>query len=139
MPSVIENNTIFENWTAAPDSGDLWSHCAVVPLYLLTQGIAGIRPTAPGFTQCTVRPQPADLEDVALTVPTPQGPIAFACTGTRGERTLRLEVPRGCTADLILDEREQVVLPHADGQVDGGLQRFRLPSGGTQTLHLRYT
>ncbi len=139
MPSVIENNTIFENWTAAPDSGDLWSHCAVVPLYLLTQGIAGIRPTAPGFTQCTVRPQPADLADVAVTVPTPQGPIAFACTGTRGERTLRLEVPRGCTADLILDEREQIAFPQAEGPVDGNLRRYRFPSGTPHTLHLRYT
>ncbi len=139
MPSVIENNTIFENWTVSPDSGDLWSHCAVAPLYLLTQDIAGIRPTAPGFTRCTVRPQPADLEHIALTVPAPPGPIAFHCTGTRGDRTLRLRFPPGCAADLILDHREQVPLPHAEGPVDDGLRRYRLPSGDENTFHLRYT
>jgi hypothetical protein len=139
MQSVLQNNTIFENWTAAPDSGDLWSHCAVVPLYFLTQGIAGIHPTAPGFAQCTVRPQPADLEHVAVAVPTKQGCIEFESTGVRGDRMLRLSVPRGCTADLILDEREKVSLESAPGAADTGLRRYSFPSGQTQSLHLRYT
>ena len=49
MRSVIENNTLQEAWTARPDSREQWSHCAVVPLYILAQDIAGIRPTAPGY------------------------------------------------------------------------------------------
>jgi alpha-L-rhamnosidase len=139
MPSVLQNNTIFENWTAAPDSGDLWSHCAVVPLYLLTQGIAGIRPTAPGFARCMVRPQPADLEHVSVTVPAQSGVIELESTGVRGDRTLRLKVPRGCIADLVVDEREQIDLTPSERAADPGLRCYRFPSGKARTLHLRYT
>jgi hypothetical protein len=139
MASVIQNNTIFENWTAAPDSGDLWSHCAVVPLYLLTMGIAGIRPTAPGFARCAIRPQPADLEGFAVTVPAPPGPIIMECAGVKGNRRIQLSVPQGCIADLILDAREQVSLKKADGAVDQGLTMFRVPAGSTNILTLRYT
>ena len=56
MASVQLNNTLQEDWHAPPDSGAQWSHCAVVPLYVLFQDIAGIRPTAPGFSRFQVRP-----------------------------------------------------------------------------------
>ena len=68
MRSVIENNTLQEGWTAQPDSREQWSHCAVVPLYILAQDIAGIRPTAPGYARCQIRPQLGDLQELELTV-----------------------------------------------------------------------
>ncbi len=61
MRSVIENNTLQEGWTAQPDSREQWSHCAVVPLYVLAQDIAGVRPTSPGYATCQIRPQLGDL------------------------------------------------------------------------------
>ncbi|HEY5913179.1 MAG TPA: alpha-L-rhamnosidase N-terminal domain-containing protein, partial [Verrucomicrobiae bacterium] len=49
MLSVKENNTLQEDWTAQHDSGQQWSHCAVVPLYLAYHGLMGLRPIEPGF------------------------------------------------------------------------------------------
>lgn len=139
MASVIENNSIFENWTADPDSGDLWSHCAVVPLYILSQDIAGIRPVTPGYATCVIRPQPSDLEQVEVTVHTPHGPIGFACAGRKGHRTLRLSVPAGVTADLLLDPAEQPGLPAAPAHGDGSLRAFRVAPGMTHELVLHST
>ncbi len=93
MDSVLLNNTVAEIWNAHPDSGDLWSHCAIVPLYVTFMSIAGIRPTAPGFAQCTIRPQPADLRQLELTLRTVRGDIHFRSSGLRGDRELTLEVP----------------------------------------------
>ena len=40
MSSVWENNTLQEFWTAYPDEGSQWSHCAMNPLIALSKGIA---------------------------------------------------------------------------------------------------
>ncbi len=48
MDSVRVNNTLQEFWTVQADSTSQWSHCAVVPLYVLYMSIAGIRPLTPG-------------------------------------------------------------------------------------------
>ena len=95
MDSVKLNNTLQEDWTAKPDSGAQWSHCAVVPLYIAYMGLAGIRPLEPGFRRVEVRPQVADLEELELTAFTVRGPIHFLSTGKLGARELTVEVPRG--------------------------------------------
>ena len=75
MASVKLNNTLQEDWVAQPDSGQQWSHCAVVPLYIAIQGLAGIRPLLPGFARAELRPQLADLHDLGLTAHTVRGPV----------------------------------------------------------------
>lgn len=57
MASVQLNNSLSENWAPLPDTRDQWSHCPVVPLYVLSQDIAGIRATSPGFATCSITPQ----------------------------------------------------------------------------------
>src|ERR1035441_1652331 len=49
MASVKENNTLQEDWHIQPDTGQQWSHCAVVPLYIAYQGLMGLKPLEPGF------------------------------------------------------------------------------------------
>ena len=77
MRSVVENNTIQEDWHAQPDSTSQWSHCALSPIFVLMMDIAGIRPTAPGFARYQVRPQPADLGRLELTAYAPTGRFEF--------------------------------------------------------------
>ena len=81
MASVKQNNTLQEDWNAQPDSGQQWSHCAVVPLYIAIQGLAGIRPLSPGFRRAEVQPQLANLHAIALTVHTVRGPFQFTAQG----------------------------------------------------------
>ena len=129
MPSVLQNNTIQEDWTARPDSTAQWSHCAVVPLYTFFMDIAGIRPTRPGFAECEIRPQLGDLGELELTAHTVRGPLRFAASGSPGRRQLALELPGDCRGALVLPEAARTTLdapprPHAPG-----LARYPLPSG----------
>ena len=108
MDSVVLNNTLAEDWSAQPDSGSQWSHCAVSPLFVLYSEIAGIRATAPGFTECEIRPQLADLDDLGLTYFTPQGPIRFeAKKKADGGHEVLVRVPKTCNAILILRDDDE--------------------------------
>lgn len=139
MPSVKLNNTLQEDWIAHPDSGSQWSHCAVVPLYILHMSIAGIRPLAPGFARCEIRPQPADLEKLELTTRTVAGPVRFASRGTKGNRDLTITLPEKCEGELVLDEREQIDLDPLDTPAPPNHRRYRLPAGRTARLALEHT
>jgi hypothetical protein len=75
MRSVVEANALQEVWTTAPDSTNLMSHCPVAPLTALYQGIMGLWPTQPGFTQMALRPQLGEIESLYLVAHTPQGPV----------------------------------------------------------------
>ncbi|MFI5378163.1 MAG: alpha-L-rhamnosidase N-terminal domain-containing protein [Tepidisphaerales bacterium] len=123
MGSVRLNNTLQEDWAAQPDSGAQWSHCAVVPLYFMYMSVAGIRPLAPGFARCEIRPQLADLESLELRVPTPRGVIEFSGRGKAGDRTLGLRLPEGVEGELVLDPREK---PQLEAIGNG---RYKLPRG----------
>ncbi len=102
MRSVVENNTLQECWKAEPDSGDQWSHCPVAPLYVAFMSLAGIRPAAPGFARCEIRPQLGDLGSLELTAHTPHGPIAFAAQRAGGGHELSLAVPESIRAVLVV-------------------------------------
>ncbi len=139
MDSVRLNNTIQEDWKALPDSGAQWSHCAVVPLYIAYMGLAGIRPLEPGFRRVEVRPQVADLEDLELTAFTVHGPVHFLSKGKLGDRKLTVEMPKDCSGELVLSERETVGLTLLPGQAPTGPRRYALPAGEEVTLRLLYT
>lgn len=98
LNTVLLNNTLGEDWDMQPDSRSQWSHAGVAPLYVAVMGLAGITMCAPGGTRVQVRPQLADLEGLALTCHTPQGPIGFEASGD----SLRLDLPAGVTAALCL-------------------------------------
>ncbi len=139
MYSVKHNNTLQEFWEEHPDSGSVMSHCCPVPLYLLYMGIAGIQPLAPGFTRCMVRPQPGDLERVALTALTVKGEILFATEGRPGDRRLSVTMPAGCTGELTVDRRETLPLKPWPSGRERGLRRYLLAPGSTADLTLKYT
>jgi hypothetical protein len=139
MNSVRFNNTLQEDWQAAPDSGAQWSHCAVAPLYIAYMGLAGIRPLAPGFRRVEIRPQPADLERLELTAHTVRGPIRFRSLGYPGSRELTLELPPGCEGEVVLPEKEIVDLVPLPKYVPGKPKRYLLPASQTVTLSLKFT
>ena len=127
------------DWTAQADSGQQWSHCAVAPLYIAYHGLAGIRPLLPGFKRVEIHPQLADLEQLALTAHTVQGPLQFAARGKPGDRELTLELPSGCEGEIILRREEKVSLARAPGLAPPGHLRFRLPAGRRTLLQLKWS
>ena len=118
MPSVVLNNTLQEDWTVRSDSSSQWSHCALAPLFVLFMDIAGIRPTAPGFSRCQIRPQLGDLGQLSLTAQTVRGPIQFDAQAERGGHQIRVSLPAGCA-----------------GKALAGLKRHRIEPG--QTVEFR--
>ena len=138
MASVKENNTLQEDWEAKPDSGQQWSHCPVVPLYIAYHGLLGLKPLEPGFKRFELRPQLGDLEDLDLTAFTVQGPVNLRSRGKPGERELVLQLPSGGQGELILPQEEAIELPSAAGTAPAGNRRFRLVPGGTVTLRLKH-
>lgn len=129
MRSVLENNTLSEHWDPGYDDTSQWSHAPVAPVYLLFQGVAGIRPLEPGFTRYEVRPQLGDLNSFALDAHTVHGPIRFAVRGQRGERVLRLVTPPVGRGELVLDSAERVDLEALPAGGDGHA-RYALPVDG---------
>ncbi len=139
MDSVRLNNTLQEFWLSEADSDSEWSHCGVVPLYVTTMSLAGIRPLEPGFKRCEIRPQLADLETLELTAYTVKGPIDFSARGKKGTREVTVKLPDGCAGELVVPREEALNLPPARGTVPGGHRRYRLPAGGTSTVRLKYS
>ncbi|MEW6237319.1 MAG: alpha-L-rhamnosidase N-terminal domain-containing protein [Candidatus Omnitrophota bacterium] len=136
MESVALNNSLQEDWHARPDSGSQWSHCPVVPLYVLTMSLAGIRPLTPGYTRCEIRPQLADLESLDLTAQTIQGPIRLQSKGKIGNREIAIALPPNCEGELVVLEDEKIALPRISGKNPAGCSRYQLPAGKTSVVKL---
>lgn len=140
LPSVILNNTLQENWKAKPNSTAEWSHCPVIPLYVTTMSLAGVRPLIPGFGRCEVRPQPADLELLELTAHSVRGPIEFSSRGKAGNREVTIRLPAGCEGELVVNHREILNLkPVVGASSSPGLARYRIASGESTSVRLKFT
>ena len=131
IPRVLQ-----EGWKTKPDTGHQWSHCAVAPLYITYQGLAGIRPLAPGFKRVELRPQLADLDQLELTAHTVRGPLQFSAHGKLGVRTLTVELPKDCEGELVLPAHETVSLPRLPNSAPNGCVRYQIPHGGISKLQL---
>jgi alpha-L-rhamnosidase len=138
MPSVWENNTLQEDWNTLHDSGGQWSHCAVAPIVLLYQGLAGAKPLTPGGKKYRVWPQPSDLSLVDIDIQAVDGAIGFKSEGLKGARTLSLEVPEETEVELWLDSREKVSLPVIE-KTDKGITKYRVAGGSEIKLKLKFT
>lgn len=135
LPSVLENNTIPEGYNGGKrtDSPAIWCWNCVAPIYVAVMSLAGIRLLEPAFKRYEIRPQLADLPDLALTVHTPHGPIGFSGKGPLGARTLTLTLPPGAAGELVVHPDERLALkPHGKG-------RFALPAGQTVNIELKHT
>jgi alpha-L-rhamnosidase len=139
MDSVRQNNSLQEFWVEQPDGGSVMSHCAVVPLYSLFMDFAGIRPVEPGFRRCTIRPQPADLEELRLTAWTMQGPLTFSSKGKHGNRELIIALPEQCEAQLLVSAKEDLSLRKVSGRDCWNNESYALPAGKQTVVQLRYT
>jgi hypothetical protein len=139
MDSVRLNNTLQEAWRTRPDGGSQWSHCAVAPLYVTVEGLAGIRALTPGFKRTEIRPQLADLEQLELTAYTPLGPIEFRAVGKLGARDMTIRLPPACAGELVLNRHEKVPLEPTTGTAPAGHVRYRLPAGAVTQLRLALT
>jgi hypothetical protein len=139
MDSVKLNNTLQEFWDVEPDSTSQWSHCAVVPLYVLYMSIAGLRPLEPGFRRYEIVPQFADLSSLRFTAHTPQGPISIRTEGMFGNRTIEVETPTTLVGEIVLPVREDVPLKRVRGSRPLERVAYRLPAGERVTLHLELT
>jgi len=129
LPSVLENLTLQEDWVVQPDSGSEWSHCPLIPLYVTHISLAGIKPLAPGFARCEIRPQLADLEALDLNTYTPLGPIVLEAKGKLGDRQMRIVLPPGCDGELVARREEKLALDPLTGPAPDGCVRYRLPAG----------
>jgi alpha-L-rhamnosidase len=137
MKSVIQNNVLPEIWNHQPDTRDEWSYFQVTPLISLFMDIAGIRPTAPGFARCQVRPQLGDLGHLELTAYTVRGPIQFAAQPTSEGHRVTLSLPEKCDGELLLPPGVPCRLPPLVPDHPLGLKRFRLQAGGTSEFLTR--
>lgn len=138
MLSVAQNNTIQEFWQTEPDSWSQWSHCAVAPLIILYQGIAGVLPLEPGYKRVSIRPQLGDLKNVELDVQTPAGGIYFKASGVLGKRELILRIPAGITAVLTLDAQEKVNLRSCGYDELQKTKQYEIEGGETIRLKLKH-
>jgi len=136
MRSVIENNTLQEDWNAPTDSRAQWSHCAVVPLYVLFQDIAGIRPTEPGFTRYQVRPQLANLGGLDVTAFTAIGPVRLAADRDGLAHRVQLTVPARGEGELLVPANVELRLDRLQPDHPLGLRRYRLPAGKSVEFQL---
>ena len=135
MPSVLQNNSIeeFYGGSKRPDTTSNWSHACCAPIYVAVMSLAGIRLLEPAFKRYEIRPQLADLPDLALTVHTPHGPIGFSGKGPLGKRTITLTLPPDAAGELVVHPDEKLELKSL------GKGRFSLPAGKTVKLRLKYT
>ncbi|MBK8881047.1 MAG: alpha-L-rhamnosidase N-terminal domain-containing protein [Bacteroidales bacterium] len=138
MPSVWENNTLQEDWNAGYDGSSQWSHCAVAPIVLLYQGLAGARPLSPGGKKYRIYPQPADLRLIDLDIQTLTGQIKFKSEGMKGNRVISIEVPNENEVELWLDSRENIRLPVIEKN-GRGITKYKLTGGSKLTLKLKFT
>jgi hypothetical protein len=136
MDSVHLNNTMQEFWTVIPDSGSQWSHASIAPLFSVYMDIAGIKPLEPAYKKFQVYPQPGHLESLELENYTPSGPIGFSLTGKKGNRLLKLKIPKNTTCQLVLDEKEKIkltVLSSSKGKI-----QYEIKGGNEVELKLKY-
>jgi len=96
QPSVLQNNTLSEGWNPKPDTCDEWSHCPAAPLLDFAQGVAGVSPLKPGFSEILLRPQAIDVDALSLCVFIPQGRIAFSVKREGSSFAATYELPPGC-------------------------------------------
>jgi hypothetical protein len=128
MDSVIENNTLAEGWRPERDSGAQWSHSPMAPLIMMHMGLAGVRPTGPGYSECDIRPQPGSLPSFDIVTHTVNGPIRVKFATNQGAKKLYISLPSGVNARLILPPQQQLAGLHAEPSGKATSYRLRGPT-----------
>lgn len=124
--------TMWEEWDANSRSHD-HAFMGTVDDWLY-QGVAGIKVAAPGYTKVTVRPfAVGDLTHASAHVESPLGRIASSWTRKQGQFTLRVDIPVGSTADVLVPVggRQKVHATEAatSGEIVDGHAHFTVGAG----------
>jgi len=72
------------------------------PTSFLSQRILGVRPTAPGYADMVIQPNLCDLQWAMGSVPTPHGVVYVKAMRTKGRIKVRVSIPSGVHAKIIL-------------------------------------
>jgi hypothetical protein len=90
--------TLWEDWM--PRTGTINHGWTGGPLTLLSQYVAGVAPTKPGYEQFAVLPQLGDLTSVEAKVPSARGTITVSVSSSPARYSLAVTVPAGTTATV---------------------------------------
>ena len=93
-----DSGTVREMWT----DGDYNHGWGGTPLIQMSSRILGVTPAAPGFAKIAIRPQPCGLNFARGTVPTPHGNVDGDWRREGAQFTLKVTVPAGSSADVML-------------------------------------
>lgn len=115
-----------EAWDSELKPNLTYSHpWSASPVYLLPEGVLGIRPLEPGYRTFLVMPQLGDMNEVEAKVPVRSGtigvrckrvnsgmvslndPIGFVDPTPSGCLQLAIDVPSGCVAEVVLPPQSQ--------------------------------
>jgi hypothetical protein len=105
MQSVKLNNTIQESWECEPDSDSQWSHCAVVPLFVLFEDLIGLRPLTPGYKTYELRPRLAEAPALEAAAHTPVGPVRLKTTPTADGCQVQITAAPGGEGQLVAPDK----------------------------------
>ena len=105
-----------EAWDVARKPNTTYSHpWSASPVFLLAEGLMGVRPLEPGYRRFTVALQPGRVRSARLTLPTPAGNIevAYRCVEYRME--IDVTVPSRTRAVVAVPQWDVVSLPGGAG------------------------
>ncbi|URM94014.1 glycoside hydrolase family 78 protein [Actinomadura madurae] len=98
--------TMWEEWQNTSRSHD-HAFMGTVDDWLY-QRVAGIEPAAPGYTKIKIQPYPVGgLKNASGHVQSPLGRVSSAWNLDRGRFTLRVAVPVGATAEILVPARDR--------------------------------
>lgn len=81
------------------------------PVFHLHATVAGIRPSAPGFRQVRIAPQPGPLKKIASELPHPRGTIRLRAAFAAGRVEAVVELPPETTGVFVWAGRETALRP----------------------------
>lgn len=84
------------------------------PVYHLNAHVAGIMPSAPGFTSVRIAPQPGPLAVVRATTPTPHGPVSVDLSFAGDDVTGTATLPPGVRGVFVWNGVERPLAPGAN-------------------------
>jgi hypothetical protein len=106
MIDSIDVPTLCEAWADQAYSGASRGSIHDQPCLIMCtmhECILGVRPTAPGFTSCRIKPLLGSLKWAKGTVPTPHGDIKISCDQPdKGFIAFEIETPEDMQTELVL-------------------------------------
>jgi alpha-L-rhamnosidase len=134
-------STLWEVW-AGLSEGTI-NHGWNAPNTILSQYIAGLSPTAPGWSRYHVKPQMGNLTAVSQTVPTVKGNITVSDSLFSDRFVMRLESPAGTLAQVCIPKKRAWQSVVVNGQAVWNAGVFLSGSAGVtgageDSLYIRF-